>query len=112
MRQLCQFNLQLAFMRSCTLRKDVQDQSCSRQNAAGQCLLEIALLTGAQRVIKDHQLGFMLVTSVENFLQLPLTHKRARVRSSARTCYCRNWLSTCRRHQLLELVQTEVTALA
>ena len=98
-------------MRACALREDVQDQPRSRQDAARQCVLEIALLAGTQRVIKDHQFGLVIVPGVQNFLNLPPAHKGVRMGCSARPRDDRNGLSTCRRHQFFKFVQTEVTAL-
>jgi hypothetical protein len=82
MGQLSQLNLQLAFMCAGTLRKDIQNQSCSCEHPAAEDLLQVALLTRAKRMIKNYQLGLMLSAGTRNLLKLSLSDKRAGVRGA------------------------------
>lgn len=54
--QLRQLDLQLAFMAARTLREDVQDQPGAVDHAPLQVALQIALLTGRQGVVDQHQI--------------------------------------------------------
>jgi hypothetical protein len=67
MRQLGQLDLQLTFMGARSLSENVKDQSCSSQYSASEGLFKVALLTGAQRVIKNHQLSLVLTALSRNF---------------------------------------------
>ena len=67
MRQLCQLNLQLAFVGARALSEDIENQPCTGQHSAREDLFKIALLTGAQCVIENHQLGLMFTALGRNF---------------------------------------------
>ena len=70
--KLCQFDLQFAFRTLRTLRKDVEDQAGSINHAALQRTLQIALLSGRQRVIENDKIGFVCSNLGRYFLDLAL----------------------------------------
>ncbi len=55
--QLREFDLQLAFEGTRTLREDVEDQSAAVEHAALEFFFEIAFLARAQRVVDHHEVG-------------------------------------------------------
>ncbi len=62
--QLSQLNLQLAFVRTRALGKDIQDQSGPIKHTAFERSLEVALLAGRQGVIENDQLDLAIPDKV------------------------------------------------
>ena len=54
---LGQLHLQLALEGAGALGEDVEDETGAIQHAAGQELLQVAFLAGAERVVHQHQIG-------------------------------------------------------
>ena len=61
MLKLRKLDLQVTFMRSRTLRKDIQNKACSIEHATFKHRFEVTFLTGTEIVVKDHQLSFVML---------------------------------------------------
>ena len=79
MSQLRQLHLQLAFMGARALGKDVENQPCACQHPARQRALEIALLTRAQCMVENNELGLMGLAGPGDLIKLALTDKGSRM---------------------------------
>jgi len=73
--ELSKLNLQLAFVGAGTLSKNIEDQSRSSDHPTLQVGLEVALLTGEKRVVKNNELSLRVGDFLRNLLQLALANK-------------------------------------
>jgi hypothetical protein len=103
--ELGQFDLQLAFMRFGALREDVEDQAGPIDHATLQRLLQVALLTGAQFVIEDYQVGLVRAVLGSHFLDLALAGVGRRIRAVATTMHHRTDRCARRKCQQTDLVK-------
>ena len=101
--QLRELHLQLALMGAGTLGEDVEDQPGTIQHAAFELPLQIALLTGAQRVIENHQLRLVQLHLVQHFPDLAGPYEGARIRYVAAAHNKRDRITPCQQDQFLEL---------
>jgi hypothetical protein len=85
MPELGQLDLQFALPGFGTLSEDVQDQARTVQNPALECLLQVALLNGGQRMVENDQLPAVLFHGLAHLLQLPLADESRGIRSAAYT---------------------------
>ncbi len=94
-----------------TLGEDVEYQASSCQHTARKRLLKVAFLARAQCVIKNDQLGLVLIARGQDFLKFAFTDKGARMRRGTRAGDRGDRQSARRCHQFFEFMQTEIAAL-
>ena len=81
--QAGQFDLQLALVAASPLCKDLQDEQRPVVDRQAQCPFEVALLRGAERLIKQHLAGATRMCQHPDFVRLAGTDKQRRVRRFA-----------------------------
>jgi hypothetical protein len=82
--QLGQLDLQLAFMRTRTLGKNIEDQANAAQDTALHQFFEIAFLARREVVIENHQFRALCDDSLSNFVRLASTNEQAGIGLLAR----------------------------
>jgi hypothetical protein len=105
MLQLGEFDLQLAFMGTGALREDIENQTGTVEHAALQRALQIALLTWAQGMIEQDELGVVLEYRRADFLELAGTYEMLRISGDALAENKCDRLATRGLHQLFELLR-------
>lgn len=103
--QLRQFHLQLAFVGTCALGEDVEDQPGPVEYAALERTLEVALLAGRQGVVENHQLDVFGLDQVVQLLDLATADKIFGARLVAGDADECHRFRAGRTHQLLELLR-------
>lgn len=103
--QLRQFHLQLAFVGTCALGEDVEDQPGPVEYAALERSLEVALLAGRQGVVENHQLDVFGLDQVVQLLDLATADKIFGARLVAGDADECHRFRAGRTHQLLELLR-------
>jgi len=68
--QLRQFHLQLAFVRACPLRKNIQNQAGAVEHATLDRLFEVSFLNRRQGRVHQHQVGVQFLNAVSQFVRL------------------------------------------
>jgi hypothetical protein len=105
---LCKLDLQLSFTRTCTLRKDIENQLSSVNHATLESFAKVTLLRRCQFVIENDDTGAMDSYVINDFLHLTLPNKRRRVETSLTLGECGNDRDSSRVCQLLELKETDI----
>jgi hypothetical protein len=85
MPELRKLDLQFALEAARALRKDIENQARSVEDAAAQFLLEIAFLARTQGGRRDHQLSIIFREQRSQFVELSLPDEIAGIRSTTRT---------------------------
>jgi hypothetical protein len=84
MRELREFDLELALKAPGTLREDVQNQAVAIEYPAIRELLEIALLAGSQGLIDKHDIGAVFLGTYADFLGFARPDEILRIRPRSR----------------------------
>ena len=108
MPQLGKFHLQLALMAARTLSEDVEDQRRAVDHHALQHALEVALLTGRQGMVEDHDIGLVGTQDFADFLDLSAAGKKLGIGRGALALHHGLDTRTGAQHQQLELGQALV----
>ena len=103
MLQLRELDLQLTFVTASALREDIENQTRAIDNAALEFAFEVALLAWRERVIKQHDFGFMRGHRCLEFFELARAHKITRRRLAAATGNNCDRLRACRKCEFFEL---------
>ncbi|RML89195.1 GTPase [Pseudomonas syringae pv. maculicola] len=103
--KLGQFDLQLAFVSTRSLRKDIEDQTRAIKHATLENTFEVTFLTGREGVIEDNEIGLFGLDLVAKFLDLARANQVFGRRPMTRHVDKRNGISTCRYGQLLKLLR-------
>ena len=80
MAQLCKLHLQLALVRRCALRENIEDETGSIQDPAAHLAFQIALLYGGYRVIDYDQIRLQVSCLARKLRHLALPHVGRRIR--------------------------------
>ena len=75
MLQLGQLHLQFTFVTSCSLGKNIQNQSGTIKHPALQMSLQVSFLAGRQSMVEYHQLGIVVCHRISDFLQFAATDR-------------------------------------
>jgi hypothetical protein len=105
MLQKRQFDLQLTFMSSSPLSKNIQNQTRAIQHSALQFRLQISLLAWAERMIEHHDLSTLLMHLLLNLRQLSTSHKSASMRHVSGAHYESYRITARRQDKLLKLAR-------
>src|SRR5260221_13802672 len=103
MRELRQLDLQFSLKTSCPLGKDVENQAVTIQNSTVRQFLEIALLTGSQGLIDQHDVGIVGIRAGFDFLRLAGTDEVLRIRTWPGCQYETHAQGACGSRERLEL---------
>ena len=93
-----------------TLGKNIQYQTGPGDDTALQGRFEIALLTGRQWVIENHQIRALGFLDRPDFLQLARTDEKPRRRRTPVARHQGDRAATRRHHQILKLTEVECFA--
>tara|TARA_R110000824_G_scaffold4068_16_gene19399 strand:- start:8677 stop:8967 length:291 start_codon:yes stop_codon:yes gene_type:complete len=74
--KLSQLYLQLAFVRTCALRKNIENDSRAIQHATLEFALNISLLPGAECMIEKNNISFMQRYRIPDFLKLAFSYEQ------------------------------------
>jgi len=100
--------LQLAFVRTRTLREDIEDQARPVDDPAGDYFFEIALLRRGQFVINDDKISVLARDHIANLLGFTFADETCRIRPLPRTENEMTGVGTRRLHQLAKLFNLAV----
>jgi len=103
--KLGQFNLELAFMGTGALGENIEDQAGAVDHATLEDTFEVTFLTGREDVIEDHQIGFLSMDQVAQFLDLAAANQEFGGWPMTRHVKKRNGLGAGRICQLLKLLR-------
>jgi len=77
--QLGQLDLKLAFMRSCPLRKNIENQRGPIEHRASTAPAQVALLDGTQPSVDQNQTGAPLGHCIGQLIGLARAHQKGRI---------------------------------
>ena len=106
MLQLGQFDLDLAFMALRALRKNIEDQAGAVDDTDLEHPFEIALLGRRQRMIEYHEIEMSVFDRLGDFLRLPGSDVKRRVRTGTLAQDGQHRFGACRTRQQAEFVET------
>ncbi|RMN10882.1 GTPase [Pseudomonas savastanoi pv. glycinea] len=105
MLKLGQFDLKLAFVGTCALRKDIEDQTRTIKHAALENAFEVTFLTGREGVIEDNEISLFGLDLVAKLLDLARANQVFGRWPMTRHVDKRNGIGTGRYGQLLKLLR-------
>jgi hypothetical protein len=100
-----QLNLQFAIMTARSLSEDFKNEQCAVIDGQAQMAFKVALLSGAQRLIKQNLLGAHLFCHEFNFIGFARAHKQGGIWGLAFASHFGHRLEACRQGQLTEFIQ-------
>jgi hypothetical protein len=103
-----QFNLRLSLWGTSVLGEDVQNNGGSVNGCSPEDLLEVALLGGAEVVLKDHSVNVKYQTLLMKFLSFPRSNERGGVCSAAALDDTAHHVGTRRRHQCMKFIERAI----